>query len=283
MTTESKKVSGGGEAIPSAGFPDPSDATIAFVDRITGHRAEITQAKFDGVETHIADTAKAHRDLVDTQIRAVRAEVFGAVTENATRLNAMDKAAEVLAATVNEVPSKLQLTASEITATMVLRFQGVEDHFNLVDKATERQRHDAELAASALARTQERATAALALASNEAIKRSDEHTAEKILKNEQSQLQGQKTLSDKIDVADQRMNRLEQALGELRAAAVGANANRDNTRNNTTLIFTGLGVFAAVLAIIVTIVLTRPSSSPSDTTVVDPGRSVTSTVTVTAP
>jgi hypothetical protein len=243
--------------IPLSGYPDPSDATIAFVERVTGHLQDITQAKLDGV----------------------RAEVIGEVHANATRLDAMDKAAEVLAATVNQFPTNLQLATHEINATMNLRFQAVEDHFTLVDKATDRQRHDAELAATALARTQERATSALALASNEAIKRSDEHTAETILKNEQAQLAGQKNLSDKIDVADQRMNRLEQALGEMRATGAGANANRDNARNNTAVVLTAVGVLIAVVTIIVTVVLTRPSAS--DSTVVNPPVAST-TVTVVA-
>jgi cobalamin biosynthesis Mg chelatase CobN len=234
----------GQEPVPLAGYPDPSDATIAFVDRITTHRSEIVQAKIDAVHTEIVHSTGAHRDLVNAQIAGLRGELLGAVDVNRTRLDAMDTAAEVLAKTVAQIPTALQQAAHEINNTMALRFQAVEDHFSLIDKATERQRHDAELAASALARTQERATSSLATANADAIKRSDEHTAEKIKKNEESQLAGQKALADKIEVADQRANRMEQAISAIQVAAVTTRDTRTDARS-----VQGLGLYAIIVVL----------------------------------
>jgi len=199
------------------------------------------------VQQAIASLDRTHKELVNEQIAHVRAELLGVVSANIERLNGMDRATDVLATTVSQVPTNLQTAVHELNNSMNLRFQGVDDHFTLIDKATERQRHDAELAASALARAQERSTEALAAANTEAIRRSDEHTADKIQKNEESQLAGQKSLSDKIDLADQRMGRLEQAIGAITASAVGVAADREQKARSSQLAIAVTGVLVAVI------------------------------------
>ena len=210
---------------------DPSVATVAFVERITKHMQDITNAELRGL----------HQDM------SLVREIIS------TRLDGMDEATKVLSDSVSAVPTKLQLAIAETKDNIDLRFSRVEDRFCLLDKATERQRHDGELATASLARTQERATDALSAANAESIKRSDEHTAQTIQKNEEARIMGQRNLADKIEANNSRMDRIEQLVLAIKTQHDTQLSSRHEMKSSTTIAIAAGGLVLTLIVAIVTI------------------------------
>lgn len=164
--------------------PDPTVATMAMLERIVRQRDE----------------------LVDAQLEVKAAELHGFMMKVEQRLDDMDKANDILAGNVNRVPTDLQVALSSVkelnaagAETAAVKFDGITDKFNLLDKQTARESAANTLAVNAAFAAQKESAAATDKANAEAIRKSEAATAETINKLEQL-VAGQITsLNDKVE------------------------------------------------------------------------------------
>jgi hypothetical protein len=192
--------------------------------------------------------ARSHVALVNSQLEVIAARIDGVTAMFSQRLDAMDKANDLLAADLRKVPTDLQVAITSVKELEAVKFLGIGDRFEQNERQTAREKAAADLALAAAFDAQKEAAAATNNANAEAIRKSELATAETIKTNAEAQRAGQQSLADKIDDAKDRMNRLETLIIGIQSNTSGGHDQRTDYRAN-------VSVLIAVIAVIVSIAL----------------------------
>jgi DNA anti-recombination protein RmuC len=121
----------------------------------------------------VARGDKAERDYVDGRIDVL--------TE---RLNGIDRATELLSATVNRVPTDVQKEITHLDSLVTERFESVATQFRERDTRSERESRDNKVAVDAAFAAQKEAAAKQDESNAKAIDKSEKGTAETIAANQ---------------------------------------------------------------------------------------------------
>lgn len=171
----------------------------------------------------------AMRDYVDGQIEVIK-----------TRLNAIDKATQLLNETVNRVPTALQEAITHLRELDEEKFASVAQQFNERDTRSERESRDNKVAVDAAFAAQKEAAAKQDESNAKAIDKSEAATTETINKLGELFSSSNKALSDKID--------------DLKARVGSIEANRQGGREVESDRNAGLTANSAVLYLIIAVV-----------------------------
>ncbi len=157
--------------------------------------------------------------------------VMGLLAVRDERLRGIDRATELLAATVERVPTAVQAEVGNLRAIMVEKFDSVGTQFKERDVRQEREARDNKLAVDAAFEAQEKQAAAQNKSNAEAINKSELATAETINKLGDAGEARDLSLSDKIDDLRARMGTVEASRlgftqGSERAQNEGDRADR---------------------------------------------------------
>lgn len=161
-------------------------------------------------------TAQAERDYVDGRIDVL-----------IERLAGMDRATELLSATVNKVPTETQREVNHLAGVMTEKFQSVDQRFNERDTRSERESRDNRVAVDAAFAAQKEAAAEQNKANTKAIDKSEEATVEAISKLGILLNTRTDALADKIDDLKQRVQAIESAKQQVSESITGNYQTRE--------------------------------------------------------
>jgi hypothetical protein len=248
------------------------DARLDCIDSTGQARVKLAEAVLEGVQ------------------KALLERLDGAYGQIKERLQAMDKATDLLAADLRKVPTDVQLAVTSVNELNEVKFGAVTEalqilrteltsRFDLLDKQTVREKAAADLAVNAAFAAADKAAAAAAAASTQAISKSEAATAETIKTNALAQVAGNKALADKIDDARDRTNRIENLVMQMQTQRSTQHDSRTEIKSSTSLGIGAIGLLVAVAAVVITVLATRSTPPTTDTTT--PGSVVTVTATPT--
>jgi cation transport regulator ChaB len=150
---------------------DPRDeAPDVDVGRLTDDRQPIPDPTILTTEQLIR-TVGAERDYVDGKISVLE-----------ERLNAIDRATELLNETVNRVPTETQSAVANLQAVITERFNSIDKQFAERDTRQEREARDNKVAVDAAFAAQKEAAAKQDESNQKAIDKSEEQMRETVTK-----------------------------------------------------------------------------------------------------
>ena len=226
---------------------DPTASTTAFVLRISESHQKLVDEQLAHVESRIVG--------VEREAQAHREGIAKALIE---RLDAIDKATDLLATDLRQVPTDLQIAISSVKELEAVKFGNISDRFEQSERQTAREKAAADLALAAAFDAQKEAAAATNNANAEAIRKSELATTETIKTNAESQRAGQQSLADKIDDMKDRMNRLESLIIALQTQRSTTHEGRTDTRADRNLAIVAIGTVIGFIAVIVAIYGLKP-------------------------
>ena len=264
--------------------PDPSVLTTeAMTRRITERVAlvdaqlAVRDARIDCVDSAGEARVKLAEAILEGVQKTLLERIDGTKRQVEERFTAMDKATDLLAADLRQVPTDLQLAVTSANQLNDVKFNAVtgamdilrtelSSRFELLDKQTVREKAAADLAVNAAFAAADKAAAAAAAASTEAIRKSEAATAETIKTNASAMIAGNKALADKIDDARDRTNRIENLVMQLQTQRSTQHDSRSEIKASTSLGIGAIGLLVAVAAVVITVLATRSTPPTTDTT-----------------
>jgi hypothetical protein len=201
--------------LPPLPVPDPTQATEQRIER----------------------GLKAERDYEDAKRETIVA-----------RLDAMDKATELLSDTVNRVPTDMQLVVGHLRELHDEEFRSVSLQFAERDKRSERESRDNKVAVDAAFAAQKEAASKQDEANQKAIDKSEKATAETITKLAE-------LVETRIGGLVIQIDDVKARVGAIVAGSSGAQGQRTETRLNTGQMIAGLSAVFVAVAIIVSVLI----------------------------
>jgi hypothetical protein len=201
--------------------------------------------------------SSASRDYVDGQIgilkerlRVEREKCEGQFHVAVQRFVDMDKATELLSATVNRVPTDLQTAIRDVMRLMDERDRRVDEHFEAIKRLRESENNLNQTALQAALAAQEKATAVSSASLDRTIEKNAELAAQSV-----------NALSARVTQVSDQVIRSQQQVAEILAGTQAVVAQKTDTRSGSANVF-GLvgavvGVLGIVLAAVSVIIATR--------------------------
>jgi hypothetical protein len=194
--------------------------------------------------------ANASRDYVDGQIGVMR-----------ERFRGIDRATELLSATVGAVPTDLQKAVSDILRLMDERDARVQERFNANEKLSQTESNLNQTALAAALAAQEKASAVSTNSLESRIIGQGAATDRTIEKNAELGAQQVIALAARVTELSGQVNRAEQRIGEITAGKVAIAEQKTDTRGGAANVY-GLvgmmvGVLSAIIAAVAIIIATR--------------------------
>jgi VIT1/CCC1 family predicted Fe2+/Mn2+ transporter len=165
-------------------------------------------------------------DLLDRSVKAERDYVDGHIGILEERLDAIDKATELLNETVNRVPTDVQREVSHIRELVDEKLTSVALQFKERDTRSEREARDNKLAVDAAFAAQEKQAVAQNESNALAINKSEKATAETIKTNQELSKATTDALTKSLDELKLQVSRIEsrtQGISETKSESRGTN------------------------------------------------------------
>jgi hypothetical protein len=173
--------------------------------------------------------ANASRDYVDGQIGILR-----------ERFRGIDRATELLSATVNRVPTDLQTAIRDVMRLMDERDHRVQEHFEAIKRLRESEHNLSQAALQAALTAQEKATAVSTASLDRTIEKNAELAAQQV-----------SALSARVTQVSDQGIRTQQQTAEILAGSQAVVAQRTDTRGGATNIYGLVGAVVGVLSLVI--------------------------------
>jgi hypothetical protein len=193
----------------------------------------------------------AERDYVHGQINTLLAKIDverekckGQHYVTVQRFEDLDKATELLSATVNRVPTDLQTAIGQVLTLMNERDRRIGDHFEAIKSLRESEMERSEkMLQQALAYQKE--TTAVSTASLDRI----------ITSNAQLSVQAIDSLSARVTILSEQIVRNQQQIAEILAGNVAVSEQRVDTRGASANVYGIVGSIVGILAFVLAMAL----------------------------
>jgi hypothetical protein len=202
-------------------------------------------------------SASATRDYVDGQIgilkerlRVEREKCEGQFHIAVQRFVDMDKATELLSATVNRVPTDLQTAIRDVMRLMDERDHRVAEHFDAIKRLRESENNLNQTALQAALAAQEKATAVSSASLDRTIEKNAELAAQSV-----------NALSARVTQVSDQVIRSQQQVAEILAGSQAVVAQKTDTRGGAAGVYGLVGAvvsgLSAIIAAVAIIIATR--------------------------
>jgi hypothetical protein len=203
------------------------------------------------------DPTDAVNDAVERAVKAERDYVDGKIGILGERLDAIDRATELLNETVNRVPTDVQKEVGHIRELTDEKFSGIQTQFKERDTRQERESRDNKVAVDAAFAAQKEAASEQNKSNTLAINKSETSTIETINKLDRLFKTTTDALGDKIDDNKQRVAddfaSLRQAIVELDKKVNGEDRSKQGAKEDRSSLYATLTIGMGIILFIITI------------------------------
>jgi hypothetical protein len=201
---------------------------------------------------------KTERDYVDGQIAITTARIEtervrceGHVSTVERRLTDMDKATELLSATVNRVPTDLQTAIRDVFRVMDERDRRVDEHFDAIRTLRLSESNLNQTALQAALAAQEKASAVSTNSLESRIIGQGAATDRTIEKNAELAAAALGSLSARVTELAAQANRTDQRIAEIFAGKVAVAETKTETRGGLSSVYGAVGMIVGVIGIVI--------------------------------
>ena len=194
--------------------------------------------------------ASASRDYVDGQIgilkerlRVEREKCEGQFHVATQRFDDMDRATELLSATVNRVPTDLQTAIRDVIRLMDERDHRVQEHFDAIKRLRESEHNLSQAALQSALTAQEKATAVSTASLDRTIEKNAELAAQQV-----------SALSARITQVSDQGIRTQQQTAEILAGSQAVVAQKTDTRGGAMNVQGYVGMVVSILGVVISAV-----------------------------
>jgi len=205
----------------------------------------------------VPDPTVATNDAVERAVRAERDYVDGVVGILRQRLDAIDKATELLNETVNRVPTDVQKEVGHLRELSDEKFKSIQVQFKERDTRQERESRDNKVAVDAAFAAQKEAASEQNKSNTLAINKSETSTIETINKLDRLFKTTTDSLGDKIDDNKQRVAddfaAIRNAITDLDKKVNGEARHKIGAREDRTGLYATVTIIMGVILFLITI------------------------------
>jgi hypothetical protein len=201
---------------------------------------------------------KTERDYVDGQIAVVLARIDtervrceGQFHIALQRFDDIDKATELLSATVNAVPTDLQKAIADILRLMDERDRRVEEHFEAIKRLRLSESNLNQTALQAALAAQEKASAVSTNSLESRIIGQGAATDRTIEKNAELAAAALASLGARVTELAAQANRTDQRIAEIFAGKVAVAEQKVDTRGGLSSAYGAVGMIVGILGIVI--------------------------------
>jgi len=189
--------------------------------------------------------------IVDRAVAAQRDYVDGKVEVIEQRFGDMDKATELLSATVNRVPTDLQTAIKDVIRLMDERDVRVQARFDANEKLAQTESNLNQTALAAALAAQEKASAVSTNSLETRITGQGAATDRTIEKNAELGAAALASLGARVTELNQQANRTEQRIAEILAGKLAVSEQKTDTRGGAANVQGYIGMAVSILAVII--------------------------------